>query len=208
MGHIALLGDSIFDNGIYVPDGPAVLGQLRKALPQDWSASLLAVDGDVISGVEEQLEHLPADATHLVVSCGGNDALGYLPVLSEPVRQVADGLARFAEIRDEFTQAYRQMLCRVIETGRDVTVCTIYDCIPDLEPAAQSALAMFNELILREATAAQVPIIDLRLVCRERLDYSEISPIEPSAQGGQKIVRAICDRVVGGVSGAATSIYI
>jgi hypothetical protein len=54
-----------------------------------------------------------------------------------------------------------------------------------------TALAMFNEVILREAFNAKIPVIDLRLICSEFSDCSEISRIEPSAAGGEKIVQAI-----------------
>jgi hypothetical protein len=37
----------------------------------------------------------------------------------------------------------------------------------------------------------KVPVIDLRLVCNESTDYSEISSIEPSASGGEKIAQTI-----------------
>jgi hypothetical protein len=55
----------------------------------------------------------------------------------------------------------------------------------------KTALALFNEIILQEAFLAHVPIIDLRLTCNEEVDYSEVSPIEPSHAGGQKIAQAI-----------------
>ena len=191
MAHAVLLGDSIFDNAAYVPDGPAVIDQLRGILPKDWAVSLLAVDGHVTADVETQLEKVCNDATHLVVSCGGNDALGYLPVLSERARTVAEALDRFAQIRADFRERYRCMLEQVVAMGRDVTVCTVYDCVPDLEPMAHAALSMFNEVILREAISAKVAVIDLRLVCTERSDYSEISPIEPSQRGAEKIANVI-----------------
>ena len=70
MAHVVLLGDSIFDNSAYVPDGHAVIEHLRAILPEDWSVSLLAVDGHVTSDVKTQLEKVPNDATHFVVSCG------------------------------------------------------------------------------------------------------------------------------------------
>jgi len=35
------------------------------------------------------------------------------------------------------------------------------------------------------------PILDLRVIFDTHSDYSEISPIEPSAAGGAKLVRAI-----------------
>ena len=196
MPHAVLLGDSIFDNGVYVPDGPAVTEQLRAVLPEGWRVSLLAVDGHVTTNVESQLAGLPHDATHLVVSCGGNDALNYLPVLAESAQSVGEVLSNFAQIRLDFRRKYRWMLEKVLETKRDVTVCTIYDCIPGLEPMAHAALSMFNEVILREAISARVKIIDLRLVCAEPSDYSELSPIEPSQKGGAKIASAICNMLL------------
>ena len=79
--HIVLLGDSIFDNGAYVRGGPDVVTQLRELLPAGSHATLAAIDGDVIDGVARQLSRVPADATHLVVSVGGNDALGHSGLL-------------------------------------------------------------------------------------------------------------------------------
>ena len=197
MPHVALLGDSIFDNGVYVPGGPAFVDQLRAVLAEEWAVSLLAVDGHVTASVEAQLANLPEDVTHIAVSCGGNDALWHMPVLSEKAHSVAKVLDRFYEIRSNFRQKYRRMLEKVIATKRDVTICTIYDCVPDLEPKAHAALSMFNEVILREAITARVTIIDLRLVCSERSDYSEISPIEPSRRGGEKIAAVLGDLLLG-----------
>jgi hypothetical protein len=197
LSHAVLLGDSIFDNGVYVPDGPAFADQLRAALSEQWKVSLLAVDGHVTADVEAQLAGLPNDATHLVVSCGGNDALNYLPVLAEGAQSVAEVLSHFAQIRSDFGQEYRRMLEKVVATQRDVTICTVYDCIPDLEPMAHAALSMFNEVILREAISAKVTIIDLRLVCTERSDYSELSPIEPSEVGGAKIAVVVRNILIG-----------
>ena len=197
MSHAVLLGDSIFDNGVYVPGGPAFADQLRAALSGEWKVSLLAVDGHVTADVEAQLAGLPHDATHLVVSCGGNDALNYLPVLAEGAQSVAEVLSHFAQIRSDFGQEYRRMLEKVVATQRDVTICTVYDCIPDLEPTAHAALSMFNEVIFREAISANVTIIDLRLVCTQRSDYSELSPIEPSQMGGAKIAVVIRNMLIG-----------
>ena len=75
--------------------------------------------------------------------------------------------------------------------NKNLAVCTVYDCVPGYEGGPMTALAMFNEVILREVFNAKIPVIDLRLICSEFSDYSEISPIEPSAAGGEKIVQAI-----------------
>ena len=68
IGHVVLLGDSIFDNFRFVPCEPTVIDQLRKELPPGWCAFLLAVDGHVTADVPAQVANLPGDATHLVVS--------------------------------------------------------------------------------------------------------------------------------------------
>jgi hypothetical protein len=102
MKHVALLGDSVFDNGAYVGGGPDVVNQLRQRLPDGWRATLAAVDGGVIRDIPRQLERVPDDATHLVISVGGNDALGFSAVLGPPSRSVADTLEQLALIRGEF----------------------------------------------------------------------------------------------------------
>lgn len=68
MVYVALLGDSIFDNAAYVPDEPFVLQQVKEQLPEDYQVSLLAVDGATIQDIFQQLDHLPPDASHLVIS--------------------------------------------------------------------------------------------------------------------------------------------
>lgn len=191
MGHVVLLGDSIFDNKAYVPGEPAVIEQVRAYLPADWQATLLAVDGDMAEHVAEQLARLPDDATHLFVSAGGNNALSELKVLDRRCRAVRESLNILQELRLRFQATYRAMLRVVAATKRPAVVCTIYDAIPGLGSAEQCAEALFNEIILREAFAAGLPLIDLRLVCNQAEDYSSISSIEPSATGGRKIARLI-----------------
>src|SRR4028119_423228 len=101
-GHIVLLGDSIFDNASYVGGAPDVVRQLRAALPEGWRASLLALDGATTNGVSAQLRGLPADATHLVLSIGGNDALSASHLLYTAAKSVADALRLLADVQDAF----------------------------------------------------------------------------------------------------------
>jgi hypothetical protein len=195
MRHVVLLGDSIFDNAAYVGGGPDVVTQLRQRLPSGWRATLLAVDGAVIGSVARQLAHLPADADQLVVSVGGNDALRHAGVLDEGARSMAEALGRLARIQDVFARDYRVMLDAVTGQGRRVAVCTIYDGrLPEPRGRlAVTALAIFNDVITREAFARGLALIDLRLICDEDADYA--NPIEPSVQGGEKIATAIADLV-------------
>lgn len=193
MGHVVLLGDSIFDNARYVPDRPPVIDQLRQALPRGWHASLLAVDGHITEDVANQLKDMPSDATHLVVSAGGNDALGESSILSETACTVGEALGLIHEVRARFRDSYRAMLRALCAREKPAAVCTVYDAIPGLGPAEQAALAGFNEVILREAFSAGLPVIDLRLVCDREADYSHVSAIEPSVVGGAKIARVIAE---------------
>ena len=99
--HIVLLGDSIFDNKSYVGSGPAVIDQLRQELPSGWQATLLAVDGSVTADVPRQLRRLPRDASHLVVSVGGNDALGHsATILHEWASSYSEVMTRLAAIQE------------------------------------------------------------------------------------------------------------
>lgn len=192
-GHLVLLGDSIFDNAPYVPPGQAVIDHLRQLLPPDTIATLLAHDGDVVCDVARQIRSLPADATQLFVSVGGNDALKSIEVMSRPAKTVNDALSELSEVRREFQRNYRAMLWELLNFGKPLIVCTIYDAVPNLSAELKTALCIFNDTITREAMAAGVPVLDLRGICTEGADYSEVSPIEPSVKGGQKIARAIAD---------------
>jgi hypothetical protein len=187
MPHVVLLGDSIFDNASYVPGHPPVIDQLRRELPSGWQATLLAVDGHVTTDVQRQLARLPADATHMAVSVGGNDALRASGILGQPVTTIAEAMSALADIQAGFRREYQSMLETVLSRRLPTVVCTIYDAIPGLEAAAVAALSLFNDAILREAINERVPVLDLRLVCSAASDYSPLSPIEPSHLGGRKI---------------------
>jgi hypothetical protein len=99
------------------------------------------------------------------------------------------------------------MLNVVMSARIPVTVATIYDSVPGLAPGLRTALALFNDVILREAAERSLPVLDLRLVCKEADDYAASSPIEPSAQGGQKIAAAIAASVPRPSNSARTVVY-
>lgn len=197
MAHVVLLGDSVFDNGTYVPGSPDVVRQLRTRLPPGSGATLLAVDGAVIGSVARQLASIPDDATHLVLSVGGNDALRESGVLRERAGSVAEALSRVDAVAKAFGAAYRAMLGEVLARGLPTALCTIYDPRYPDEAArrlTRAALRHLNDAILREAFGRGLPVLDLRLVCDR--DEHFANPIEPSAAGGDRIAAAIA-RLVG-----------
>ena len=190
MPHLILLGDSIFDNGRYVPGEPDVVRQVQAALPDGWQATLLAVDGATTGSLASQLTRLPRDATHLVISMGGNDALGASHILYAQVPNVAEAVRRLGEAQARFAADYEAALERALATGLPTAICTIYDTPPRPEQAIiRTALALFNDMITRAAFKRGLPLIDLRLLLNEEADYA--NPIEPSTQGGAKMADAI-----------------
>ncbi|HXH52515.1 MAG TPA: GDSL-type esterase/lipase family protein [Sphingomicrobium sp.] len=201
-GHIILLGDSIFDNAAYVGGAPDVARQLRGILPEGWRATLLAVDGAVTGSIQRQLAAIPANATLLVVSAGGNDALGESGILSQRAATVGDGVMLLAEAQLRFEERYGAMLEAVMAQGVPTALCTIYDANFS-EPEGRvitAALALFNDVITRAAFSRGLALIDLRLICGEPSDYA--NRIEPSEQGGAKIARAIAGLATGSVAGS------
>lgn len=189
--NIVLLGDSIFDNARYVPDELPVAEQLQALLPRGSTARLLAVDGSVTSEVVKQVARVPRDASHIIVSSGGNDALHASLFLEQP----GNLLAMLAVAQEEFRINYRRLLQVLKKTSKPTVVCTIYDSIPDLGSEKKTALSIFNDVILTEASRVGFPVIDLRPLCNEEEDYSSLSPIEPSSKGGMKISNAIASLV-------------
>ena len=156
------------------------------------------MDGSVINDVLRQLAQIPDDASHLVISAGGNDLLFEIGVLQEPVRTVGEGLRLLAELRKRFDSDYR----RLLEARPESTVCrsssvrstTRVHRTKCSSAEVVEALALFDDCIIGNAREFGFPVIDLRAVCTEIADFA--NPIEPSSAGGAKIAQAICDVVL------------
>jgi hypothetical protein len=190
MPHLVLLGDSIFDNGVYVPGEPDVVRQVQAVLPPGWQASLGAVDGATTHSLARQMERLPGDATHLVVSMGGNDALGVSHILYDRAINVGNAVRQLGEAQARFARDYDAALDAVLARRLPTAICTIYDTPSRPEQMViRTALSIFNDAITRAAFTRGLPLIDLRLILNEDADYA--NPIEPSARGGAKMAGAI-----------------
>jgi hypothetical protein len=200
MGHVALLGDSVFDNRSYTRGEPDVAGHLRDLLPSEWNVTLLPVDGSTTIDLGPQLDRVRDHVTHVVLSVGGNDALLNADLLNLPVASTAEALELFRDRLVDFENDYRNAVEGVLALGRRTTICTIYNGnLPATEAQrARVALALFNDAILRIALDLNVDVIELRLVCTEPSDFA--NPIEPSGSGGRKIAQAVT-RAVGAASG-------
>jgi hypothetical protein len=206
-GKVALLGDSIFDNAAYTDGEPDVVAHLRSMLPQNWQASLLAVDGSVTADLRGQLARV-RDEDHLVVSMGGNDAIRSSTLLHAPVSSTAQTLTIFGQRMSQFEAEYRSAIDAALRLKRETTVCTIYNGNlggPE-GPLARVGLTIFNDVILRVAFERRLSVIDLRLVCDDPSDYA--NPIEPSGSGGKKIAAAIARSLQsGGADATCSKVY-
>ncbi|KAL9646161.1 hypothetical protein ABK040_008038 [Willaertia magna] len=203
-GHIVLLGDSIFDNINYVRynQGKDVVTHVKDKIKENnlnFKATLLAVDGHIISSVEQrQVDKIPHDASHLFISAGGNNALHSLSILTQPCKNVGEALSIMNTLRSKFKQEYQSMLNSIMNenegNNRKVTLCTIY--YPRWEDNLQLSIAKIgldglNNVIIEEAIKRKLPVIDLRYLFSEYNDYA--NSIEPSHQGGEKIANVIME---------------
>lgn len=195
MVHVVLIGDSIFDNAAYVSRGGDVTSLLMKQVGNG-KVTLLAQDGATIDGAIGQLNSIPNDATLLVISAGGNDALQAIGVLLETVGTVTEALEKVRVIRDRFRDRYRTLLNEAGLYNRPMAICTIYDVmLPDLHQrrVANLALGVLNDVITREAAKRGLPLIDLRVMFSKDEHYA--NAIEPSEQGSHLIAAAISEAI-------------
>jgi len=195
--NIVLLGDSTIDNGAYTDGGPAVPDHLAELLGDDGRVTMLAIDGSITEDIVGQLPQVPDDASHVLLSVGGNDAMLQVDVLSAPSSSVSESLATLAGTLDRFDAAYRACLDQVLALDLPTLTCTIYNGAFNLESGEQTvitaALRMFNDVILQAGLDHGLTILDLRRVCTNRDDFA--NPIELNVVGGRKVATAILEAV-------------
>lgn len=196
MRRVALVGDSVFDNEKYLDPGePSVADQLRDRLAPEDAVDCPAVDGHCLSDVPEQLEQLSDATTHLFLSAGGTDALGFLTRLGhfqEPTNSLGEGVDSMGRMRESFMLRYRKLLEGVVDGDFKTILCTLYaGNFPDrtLQSRIETVLPIVNDVIVGAACDYGLPLIELRQVFVEEEDYA--STLEPSAHGSDKLARAM-----------------
>ena len=196
MNHIVLLGDSIFDNKAYVGNEPDIISHLQSIIPQNWQATLKAIDGSLVENTANQLQNSPENTTHFIISAGGNNALMNIDVLNLKLNSSAEMFGVLSNRVSSFEAGYHKLLKMVLSRNVPTAVCTIY--YPNfsessIQSVAVAALSSFNDVIIRQAILAGIPFIDLRLTCNEKDDYA--NEIEPSSKGAKKIAAKILEIV-------------
>lgn len=212
--NVVLLGDSTIDNGSYVRGGPDVAAQLKEVLEEfplvgvDWSSSArnvkrLAVDGATTSTLERQLISVPENATHLVLSCGGNDALSQRYWAdSTKVESVSQALVHLYKMQQDFAASYAAVVNALRQKFPRHPLLLVIPYEPfygsgitDDLAIAKAGLSLFADVEVRTAAKHGCGLLDLRLVFDgpDGSDYA--NPIEPSVAGGLKLAGKIAEWV-------------
>lgn len=190
---LALLGDSILDNGFYVKPRPDTAAHLRSLLGAGWSVALVARDGATTDEIGPQLLRLPPGRPDVaVLSVGGNDLVEHIGILTPRVASSSQLFSSLLDIADKFEKRYARVLGMLCPGVERLIVCTIYEVPLDGPEAARLArvpLAVFNDRIIRAAVRVGAEVLELRDVCTVTSDFVE--QIEPSAEGARKIAAAI-----------------
>ncbi len=208
---LLVCGDSVLDNGAYVGLLGRPLKRHLRAFLDNWQVDFRALDGAVCADVssvqlggggEGDAGGDGAGAFDaVVVSVGGNDALGRLHLL-EDARQarLIDFALMLADVQDAFRADYAAVLDAAARHAPAVLALTVYrprfhlDGMPaELQRAASTLLSLFNDVIQEEAQARGCTLLDLRRICDSDRHFA--NAIEPGDLGGREIARAIAERV-------------
>jgi len=189
---LLLLGDSILDNGTYTYPEPDTTARLERLVAPAWAVHRLAQDGATMRGLPPQLALLDYRPDAAVLSVGGNDLMAYVDMIQRPATSVAEVLGELLAIADGFHLHYEAAVRSVMGRADRTILCTIYE-VP-LQPPMAGTLArvplgLVNDRILRIGAELGLEVLELRRVCTEVEDF--VLEIEPSAQGAEKIARAI-----------------
>jgi hypothetical protein len=125
--------------------------------------------------VRGHVRAIPADASHIGVCLDGGWAIETSGLLMGGTQSIRDALDALASAADEFENVFARLIAAAIETGLPTIVCTLVPARyaePSQQRVAATALAIFNDRILRRAFAARLSIVELRLVCDEESDYA------------------------------------
>ena len=193
--HVVLLGDSVFDSHAYLRGAPDMAARLGRTA-DDLRASLRAVSGSRLADIPRQLARLPENASHMIVSIGGNDLLDLGAQLRHAPGGWLEKMRSAAPLMDEFRKRYMGACEALAQRPLPTAVCTIYDppvTDPMLRMVASTISAAVNDVVSEQARRRGFDVIDLRPVCRAPEDFYD--PIHPSPTGADKIARVLAEWV-------------
>ena len=167
--HLVLLGDALenIEMGAEPPESVLVP---RPRNP--WKLTILEAPHVLERGWSRAI---PIDATHIGVCIDGGWAIEASGLLRGGARSVSEALETLAEAADRFEEVFAKLIDSAREAGLPTIVCTLVPSRheePSRRRVAATALAIFNDRIIRQSVAAKLSIVDLRFVCDEDGDYA------------------------------------
>jgi hypothetical protein len=167
--HLVLLGDAL--QNIDLGKGQAE-STLVPRPRNPWKLTVLQPPEVLRQG---RVRAIPAEASHIGICVDGGWAIETSGLLKGRAQSIQDALDTLATAADEFENMFARLIAAATETGVPTIVCTLVPARyvePSKQRVAATALAIFNDRILRRAVAARLSIVDLRLVCDEDSDYA------------------------------------
>jgi len=164
--HLALLGDAL--QNIDLGEGTresALVPQPRNP----WKLTVLEVPE------QGPVRAIPRDATHVGIALDGGWAIETSGLLKGGAKSIHGALETLASAADEFESVFTRLIEAALEAGLPTIVCTLVPARHlelSQQQVAATALAIFNDRILKRAFAAGLSIVELRLVCDEDGDYA------------------------------------
>ena len=167
--HLVLLGDALENLELGLDPAEDVLVPKPR---NPWKLTVLEPSQVLERGWARAI---PIDATHVGICVDGGWALESSGLLRSDARSVGEALETLAGAADKFEEIFTSLVAAALEAGLPTVVCTLVPSRhedPSRQRAAATALAIFNDRILRQAVAANLSVVDLRFVCDEETDYA------------------------------------
>jgi hypothetical protein len=185
--NIILLGDSILKNNSYVSIGKSIDDLLREKTK--YNVYNYAEDDSMIHSVYRQLNKIPEylndSNTTIFLSIGGNDIIHYY------IHQDVN-LDNFTFLKEKFNE-YRNLV-KTIQKKLDQTRIVVLDIYYPTDAYFNNYLSIiqeWNSLLYNDSTNEfhSYSLLSIHQSNKESSDF--INFIEPSEEGGEKIVNLI-----------------
>lgn len=168
ISHLVVLGDAIADLMALRAGAPNRVENLL--LPQEtrpWKLTMLTVEEIERAG---DLFELPAGASHALISIEGNRAIEESGLLDNKPENYHQALVLLSVAADEYERQVERLIHVAKASRLPTVVCNMYPPRyedPMRQRAVSTALAVFNDRLIRRVFAARLPLVDLSLVCTE-----------------------------------------
>jgi hypothetical protein len=167
--HLVLLGDALENLDIGMDPAEDVLVPRPR---NPWKLTVLEPPQVLERGWSRAI---PLDATHIGICVDGGWAIEASGLLRGEAKSIRSALKALALAADQFEEIFARLIAAALEAGLPTVVCTL---VPSRHQEASrrrvaaTALAIFNDRILRQAFWAKLSIVELRLICDEESDYA------------------------------------